>query len=59
MDKLKYPLKLVSVRYKGTYEDCEGCSYDDPNQGLTPLTWEEADTYIRLQKERAPEKEVT
>ncbi len=31
--KLKYPLKLVSVSYKGTYEDCEGRSYSDPNQG--------------------------
>ena len=23
IDKLKYPLKLVSVSYKGTYEDCK------------------------------------
>jgi hypothetical protein len=27
IDKLKYPLKLVSVSYKGTYEECEGRSY--------------------------------
>ena len=59
VDKLKYPLKLVSVGYKGTYEDCEGRSYDDPNQGLTPLTWEEADAFIQREKERSPEKEAT
>lgn len=38
---LKYPLKLVSASYKGTYEDCEGRSYGDPNQGFSPLTREE------------------
>lgn len=37
VDKLKYPLKLVSASYKGTYEDCEGRSYNDPNQGFGPL----------------------
>ena len=37
IDKLKYPLKLVSASYNGTYEDCEGRSYSDPNQGYTPL----------------------
>lgn len=37
MDALRYPLKLVSASYKGTYEDCEGRSYNDPNQGWTPL----------------------
>jgi hypothetical protein len=31
--KLKYPLKLVSVFFKGTYEDLEGYSKDDPDQG--------------------------
>lgn len=30
---LKYPLKLVSASYKGTYEDCKGISIDDPEQG--------------------------
>jgi len=34
IDKLKYPLKLVSVSFKGTYEDCQGKSYGDPNQGF-------------------------
>ena len=31
--KLKYPLKLVSCSYKGTYEDLETCSLGDPDQG--------------------------
>ena len=29
----KYPLKLVSPSYKGTYEDMEYASEQDPNQG--------------------------
>ena len=40
IDKLKYPLKLVSASYKGTYEDCEGVSYSDPNQGFFKTYWE-------------------
>mgnify|MGYP004531059501 FL=1 len=40
IDKLKYPLKLVSASYKGTYEDCEGRSYSDPNQGFFKTYWE-------------------
>ena len=32
-----YPLKLVSPSYQGTYESCKGRSYDDPNQGCSPL----------------------
>lgn len=39
IDKLKYPLKLVSASYKGTYEDCEGRSYGDPNQGFFKTYW--------------------
>lgn len=39
IDKLKYPLKLVSFSFKGTYEDCEGRSYNDPNQGLFKTYW--------------------
>ena len=35
-----HPLKFVSVSYKGTYEECKGISYDDPNQGLVKLSWE-------------------
>lgn len=40
IDKLKYPLKLVSASYKGTYEDCAGVSYSDPNQGFCKTYWE-------------------
>ena len=36
IDKLKYPLKLVSPSYKGSYEDLNSCSYSDPNQGFCP-----------------------
>lgn len=32
--KLKYPLKLVSASYKGTYEDLQTCSLGDPDQGF-------------------------
>ena len=39
IDRLKYPLKLVSASYKGTYEDCEGKSYGDPNQGFGKTYW--------------------
>lgn len=39
VDKLKYPLKLVSASYKGTYEECERRSYRDPNQGLCKTYW--------------------
>ena len=34
--KLKYPLKLVSASFKGTYEDLETCSLGDPYQGFNP-----------------------
>lgn len=34
IDKLEYPLKLVSASYKGTYEECAGKSYGDPDQGF-------------------------
>ena len=37
--KLKYPLKLVSVSYEGTYEDCPYRSYGDPNQGFGKTYW--------------------
>ena len=41
IDKLKYPLKLVSASFKGTYEDLDTRSYGDPNQGFNKLYWEE------------------
>lgn len=43
IDKLKYPLKLVSASYKGTYEECDGVSYGDPNQGFYKTYWEDKD----------------
>jgi len=39
IDKLKYPLKLVSASYKGTYEECNMRSYGDPEQGLCKTYW--------------------
>lgn len=33
--KLKYPLKLVSTSFSGTYEDLQTCSLSDPEQGCT------------------------
>lgn len=41
MHKLKYPLKLVSTSYKGSYEDCRGISYSDPEQGSYPVLRED------------------
>lgn len=32
--RLKYPIKLVSVRYTGAYEDLDTFSKSDPNQGF-------------------------
>lgn len=42
IEKLKYPLKLVSVNYgkTHTYEECLNKSFTDPNQGC-PCTWNE------------------
>lgn len=34
IDNLKYPLKLVSDSYQGTYEDLDTRSYGDPAQGF-------------------------
>lgn len=34
IDRLKYPLKLVSASFKGCYEDLDKPSYGDPNQGF-------------------------
>lgn len=39
IDQLKYPLKLVSVSYEGTYEECEMVSYGDPEQGFYKTYW--------------------
>lgn len=40
IDRLKYPLKLVSISYNGTYEECDMKSYGDPEQGFYPTYWE-------------------
>ena len=37
IDDLDYPLKLVSYSYQGSYEQCKGRSYGDPEQGFSPL----------------------
>lgn len=39
IDQLKYPLKLVSSSYNGTYEECDGKSYNDPDQGFHKTYW--------------------
>ena len=39
IDQLKYPLKLVSASYKGTYEECDMRSYGDPEQGFYKTYW--------------------
>lgn len=39
VDKLKYPLKLVSASYRGTYEECDMKSYNDPEQGFRKTYW--------------------
>lgn len=40
---LKYPLKFVSASYNKTYEETEGQSVSDPNQGWWPYTWDDYD----------------
>ncbi|MDD4779181.1 MAG: hypothetical protein PHT02_01065 [Tissierellia bacterium] len=47
IDKLKYPLKLVSASYNGTYEDLETYSYGDPNQGFGETKRESENRYFR------------
>lgn len=32
-------LKLVSASYNGTYEECDGKSYGDPEQGFCKTYW--------------------
>lgn len=39
INQLKYPLKLVSASYNGTYEECDGKSYGDPDQGFYKTYW--------------------
>ena len=37
INRFKYPLKLVSCSFKGTYEDLDTPSYGDQNQGAGEL----------------------
>lgn len=55
IDKLQYPLKLVSASYKGTYEECKGRSYADPNQGFREYTWEHSEYAEYLAKLKVAE----
>jgi hypothetical protein len=47
VNHLKYPLKLVSASFKGTYEDCDMVSYSDPEQGFTAKNWDSRGWYGR------------
>lgn len=53
IDNLRYPLKLVSASYKGTYEECDGVSYFDPLQGVSALAWPVRDAFFEARKEAA------
>lgn len=55
IDKLQYPLKLVSASYRGTYESCKGRSYADPNQGFGGYKWTDPDYAEYLGKLKAAE----
>lgn len=47
----KYPLKLVSARYKGTYEECNMVSYGDPEQGFRKTYWDSyTDRYYKCRE---------
>ena len=48
--KLKYPLKLVSIKNTQTYEQCEGISLGDPEQGWGRYSWEKYDEDMRKNK---------
>lgn len=50
IDALKFPLKLVSASYRGSYEDCDGRSYADPMQGSGSLSWSERDDIISARR---------
>lgn len=43
IDRLKYPLKLVSASCNMTYEECPSRSYGDPNQGFYRAYWTDSD----------------
>lgn len=43
---LRYPIKLVSPRYNGSYEDCTSLSLGDPNQGSSRFMRESKDSFF-------------
>lgn len=49
--KLKFPLKLVSIKNKQSYEECEGISLGDSEQGWGSRPWEYYDEQKRRWKE--------
>ena len=58
---LKYPLKLVSCSYTGTYEDCMGRSYNDPEQGWIKTKRDSLDyiTFVeQINREMEQQKEA-
>jgi len=55
-DGLQFPLKLVSASYCGTYEECAGVSYYDPNQGFVYGKWSNKDYRDILKKLKMAEK---
>lgn len=56
-NNVKFPLKLVSTKFQGTYEDCPGVSHWDPNQGFSAYTWDHSDyrkIYAEIATKPAP-----
>ena len=60
IDKLKFPLKLVSATFNGTYEDLDRPSYGDPEQGFgrTKRSKEEVNEGY-IENERRKNKKLT
>ena len=54
--KLKYPLKLVSVKNIQTYEECEGISLGDPDQGWGKNSWDDYDKLMEKRKEEVEDR---
>lgn len=54
---LKYPFKFVSASYNKTYEETEGQSMNDPNQGWWPYTWDDYDNDQAKQEEQEAHQE--
>lgn len=50
IEKLRYPLKMVSPSCIDSYEECYGISYKDPNQGCDNGKWTDPDYEDILEK---------